>query len=424
MVQRCRLDRVVISDSRAITRTASRNLQRLMRLAIPLLVIALCATAQRAATQEPMVDSSAILRQAKLLRANHQPDAAARVLDSFLSKNPEDADALTMLAQIRLDQGDVSTAKELLTKALASSPNSRTANITLGKLMLEEHRDPEAMDRFETVLAVSLEDKDAREGELAAASELAMSARREDHPEAALKVLEHARIKLPDDPKLLLDLGIEAMEMGLLPEAADSLQAARKLDESDPDILYALGRLEMEQQHLQAAEKDLRAYLAKRPKDASAHFGLGKVLAVQQRSAEARVEFDSSIQLQPAQTESYYELGQLELEVQHDAQAAPLFQKVLARDPTHGGALTGMGVIAFRDKNYAQAEQYLARAEKTAPNYQPSHYYRGLVLARLGQKEESQRELQIATELDRKQEGPPGSADSAPESRTPIATPK
>jgi tetratricopeptide (TPR) repeat protein len=290
--------------------------------------------------------------------------------------------------------------------------------------MLEEHRDPEAMDRFETVLAIDLKDKEAREGELAAATDLAMSARRENHPDAALKVLEHARTKLPDDSKLLLDLGIQATEMGLLPEAMDSLQSARKLDASDPDILYALARLEMVEQHLQAAEADLRAYLAKRPEDASAHFGLGKVLEVAQRTTEARAEFERSIQLQPAQTESYYELGQLELEVQHDAQAAPFFQKVLARDATHGGALTGMGIIAFRSKDYAQAEQYLSRAEKTDPNYQPAHYYRGLALAHLGQKDESQRELQLAAELDRKQQGPPGAVNGAAESGTTNASPR
>jgi tetratricopeptide (TPR) repeat protein len=290
--------------------------------------------------------------------------------------------------------------------------------------MLEEHRDPEAMDRFETVLAIDLKDKEAREGELAAATDLAMSARRENHPDAALKVLEHARTKLPNDSKLLLDLGIQATEMGLLPEAMDSLQSARKLDASDPDILYALARLEMVEQHLQAAEADLRAYLAKRPEDASAHFGLGKVLEVAQRTTEARAEFERSIQLQPAQTESYYELGQLELEVQHDAQAAPFFQKVLARDATHGGALTGMGIIAFRSKDYAQAEQYLSRAEKTDPNYQPAHYYRGLALAHLGQKDESQRELQLAAELDRKQHGPPGAVNGAAESGTTNASPR
>jgi tetratricopeptide (TPR) repeat protein len=396
-----------------------------MRVAVSLLTIAPFAMMQRGAAQESAVDTAAVLRQAKLLRAHHQAEAAARVLSSFLSKNPEDADALTLLAQIRLEQGDASTAKDLLTRALASSPNSPAANITLGKLMLEEHHDPEAMDRFETVLAIDLRDKDARKGELAAATELAMSARSANHQDAALKVLEHARTKLPDDPKLLLDYGIQATEMGLLPEANESLQAARKLDANNPEILYALGRLELLEQHLQAAEADLRAYLAKHPEDASAHFGLGKVLELAQRTTEARAEFERSIQLEPAQTESYYELGQIELELQHDSQAAPLFEKVLARDATHGGALTGMGIIAFRSKDYAQAQQYLARAEKTAPSYEPAHYFRGLALARLGQKDESQHELQIAAELDRKQQGPPGAAaDGTSESGTTSAPPR
>ncbi|HEY1576501.1 MAG TPA: tetratricopeptide repeat protein [Terracidiphilus sp.] len=395
-----------------------------MRVAVPLLTIALFAIAHRGGAQESAVNNAAVLRQARLLRAHHQPEAASRILSSFLSKDPENADALALLAQMRLDQGDVSMAKELLTRALASSPNSPAANITMGKLMLEEHRNPEAMDRFETVLGIDLRNNDARTGELAAATELAISARRENRQDAALKVLEHARAKLPDDPKLLLNLGIQATEMGLLPEANDSLLAAQKLDPTDPEILYALGHLEMQQQHLQAAEADLRAYLVKRPGDASAHFGLGKVLEVGQRTSDARAEFEHSIQLQPAQTESYYELGQMELEMQHDAQAAALFQKVLTRDATHGGALTGMGILAFRTRDYAQAEQYLARAEKTAPDYQPAHYYRGLTLARIGQKDESQRELQVAAELDREQEGPPGAVDGTSESGTTNAPPR
>ena len=53
---------------------------------------------------------------------------------------------------------------------------------------------------------------------------------------------------------------------------------------------------------------------------------------------------------------------------------ASLFRKALERDPTHGGALTGMGIRSFRARDYAKAEQYLAAAEKTAPDYGPAHY--------------------------------------------------
>ena len=112
------------------------------------------------------------------------------------------------------------------------------------------------------------------------------------------------------------------------------------------------------------------------------------------RSEDAHREFEESIQLQPQQTESYYQLGQLALEAHQDEQAKPLFERVLARDANHAGALTGLGELAFRAKDYAAAEQLLARAEKADPSYARPHYYRGLSLARLGRKEEAQQELQ------------------------------
>lgn len=387
-----------------------------------ILAVLLSFAAPGRAFQAPAAESAAALSQARALLTRHQDQAANRLLSSYLSSHPADVDALTLLAQIHLRQSDPAAAKELLLKALTVSPNAPLPNKVLGQLLLEEDHAPEAMDRFETVLAIDPRDHEARQGELKAVTQLAITARRANRPDAALQALEHARSRLPDDPELLLELGIQATELGQMPEAADALNQARKLDPKNLDVLYALARLETELQHMPAAEADLRAYLAERPNDASAHYGLGHIFAMQQRTAEARAEFERSIQLQPVQTESYYQLGQLELDVQHDAQAEPLFQKVLARDPTHGGALTGMGILAFRQKNYAIAEQYLFRAEETAPDYQPAHYYRGLALARLGQKEESQRELQLATELDRKQQGPPGALTGDPGNAAP-ATP-
>jgi Flp pilus assembly protein TadD len=147
------------------------------------------------------------------------------------------------------------------------------------------------------------------------------------------------------------------------------------------------------------AEADLRAYLRARPNDASAHFGLGHILAMEQRADAARAEFERSIALQPVQTESYYQIGKIELDAHHDAKAESLFLKTLDRDPSHGGALAGMGMLAFRDKEYIKAEEYLAAAEKASPHYGPAHYYRGLALARLGRKDEADSELRTATEL-------------------------
>jgi tetratricopeptide (TPR) repeat protein len=75
------------------------------------------------------------------------------------------------------------------------------------------------------------------------------------------------------------------------------------------------------------------------------------------------------------------------------------FHRVLARDGRHGGALAGSGQALFREKRYDEALEYLRRAIAAAPDYQPGHYYLGLTLSRLGQKEESDRELLAAQKL-------------------------
>jgi tetratricopeptide (TPR) repeat protein len=343
--------------------------------------------------------ASTVLAKARQLRASHQPQAAESLLRPYLAAHPNDPEALTLLGQLRIDQGDPTGAEKQLLSALATSPNSIAANLAMGDLLFSMHRNPEAMDRFETVLAIARDNSNARHGEVAAATELALTARRSGHPEVAFEVLQHASTKLPDDPDLLLELGIQATELYLYPAAEEALNTARNLRPRDPVILYALARMETERQHLQAAETDFRAYLAAQPNDASAHFGLGRVLAMLQRTAEARTEFERSIQLQPVQTESYYQIGQIELDAHQDAKADALFHKALERDPTHGGSLTGLGVLAFRVKDYVKAEQYLAAAEKTAPNYGPAHYYRGLALVHLGRKDEGDAELREATKL-------------------------
>jgi tetratricopeptide (TPR) repeat protein len=381
------------------------------RLSVSLVVTMFACIAIGLQAQEPPA-AATVLDKARELRASHQPQAAESLLRPYLAAYPNDPEALTLLGQLRIDQGDQPGAEKQLLSALTASPNSIAANLAMGGLLLSMHRNPEAMDRFETVLAIDRANPNARHGELAAATELALTARRSGHPDVAYEVLQHARRKLPDDPDLLLELGIQATELYLYPAAEEALNAARNLRPSDPGTLYALARMETERQHLQAAEADFRVYLVAQPNDASAHYGLGHVLAMQQRTAEARAEFERSIQLQPVQTESYYQIGQIELEAHEDAKAEALFRRVLERDPAHGGSLTGLGVLAFRAKDYVKAEQYLAAAEKSAPSYGPAHYYRGLALAHLGRKDEGDAELREATRLG---SANPSAAQTAPQ---------
>lgn len=359
---------------------------RIFRFLLPLVFAGLQTAAQ--------TQTNPILVRAEHLRLQHKTAEAAASLRPYTEQHPDDVSALILLGNTLLDLHETEEAGLAFSRALAVEPNSIPANLAAGNLLLSQHRDPEAMDRFETILAQDSHAVAARKGEVAAATELAVSCRRDNHPDGALAALRHACEKLPDSPDLQLDRGLQAFELGQLAEGDEALHAAQKLDPANPTILYALARLETEQQKMPEAERNYKAYLAARPNDATAHYGLGYVYAALLQSEDARREFEASIHIQPQQTEAYYQLGQIALDAHHDNEAKPLFERVLVRDPNHAGALTGLGELAFRGKDYSTAEQLLAHAEKSDPTYTRPHYYRGLSLARLGRNEEAQQELQ------------------------------
>ncbi len=287
-----------------------------------------------------------------------------------------------------------------------ASADAPSDNLKLGNMLLSQHRYPEAMEHYEAILSLNMHDEEARRNELAASVALALQARREGNQEAALGCLQHAREYLPDDPTLLTDLGIQAQFVHQLPLAQEVLVNALKLKPGDLTATYALARVETDRQQFPSAEAHMREYLQAKPDDATAHFGLGHLLYMEQRLEEARTEFQTSIELQPAQSESYYQLGQMDLDAHRDAESRLLFEKTLKRDAHHGGALTGMGIVSYRAKEFAIARDQLMAAVQSSPDYQPAHYYLGLTLARLGDKEASDRELTLATQLAAAQQAP------------------
>jgi tetratricopeptide (TPR) repeat protein len=248
----------------------------------------------------------------------------------------------------------------------------------------------QARDLFEQVLQSDPKNTEGQEGMSSTTERLALNDRIADRMDDALADLLRAQKVEPDDLRVLYDLGVQEDAMGLY---------ASSLEPDEPSVLYARARVKLDLGQLDAAQQDMQAYLKARPLDASAHFGLGHIYLQGLQFDKAAEEFRQCLTIQPQQTEGYYELGQTELEQDQFQAAIEQFQKTLARDPQHGGALAGMGIAYFKLKQYQQAEEWLVKATKSAPDYQPGHYYLGLTLARLGKVDESRRELEVAAAL-------------------------
>lgn len=260
-----------------------------------------------------------------------------------------------------------------------------------------------AMRAFERVLTTDPANVAARRGEVKAAIAQALSQRDAGKMDAALATLLRAKEYVPNDPILLMDFGIQADSMRIFRDADAALRKAHQVAPSNAEVLYALAHVELDEQKMPQAEADLRAYLRMRPGDASAWYGLGHLLHMMMRDDEAKRELERSLAVQPHQTESWYELGEIALDRHQNVEATKDFEKVLQRDPVHGGALTGMGILAFHAKDYASAARYLSQAVVQAPDYPAAHRFYAMVLTRMGKKQQAMQEEERARTLTKNQ---------------------
>jgi tetratricopeptide (TPR) repeat protein len=295
--------------------------------------------------------------------------------------------------------GHLEEANELLSEEIQHKPQDVALLQELGSVQLSQQLYDDALNSFGSALSLQPDSRPAQSGEVRAAVADALLDRNAGNQDGALSCLLRAKKLVPDSVELLTDFGIQADSMELYKDADDALTQAHRLAPEDSRALLALAHVELDEQKMPEAEANLRAYLRIKPDDASAHYGLGHLLHMMVKNDEATQELERSIELRPQQTESYYELGEIALDQGQNDKAKKEFVIVLQADPRHGGALTGMGIIAYRNKQYPVAEGYFSKAVLYAPDYAPAHQFYAMTLARLGRQEESEREMAQARKL-------------------------
>jgi tetratricopeptide (TPR) repeat protein len=369
-------------------------MSRLPTLVLKCFAFGLLASALVAVAQMP----DALQSGRSLLEHGHVAEAS-HALEVYLQQHPGSADGWTLLGVARAQQNEPAKAEECFQKALAIEPHLTSAETNLGHLLLDQHRPSEALPYLSEALRSDSANSQLRDMLVSAAEGTALEQRAHGDREGALATLLSAKTEVPHSFPLLLDLSILEDELRLLRDADRDVHEARSIHPEDLKALYAEARIKMDLQDMPPAERDMRAYLKARPDDATAHYGLGRILQMTQQSDAAKAEFERSIALAPSQAESYYQIGQMALDHGNYIEAQQQCRKALEHDPKHGGALTALGTAAFRLKQYDEAVQSLQAAIAVAPGYQPAHYYYGLALAKTGQKEASERELKVATQM-------------------------
>ena len=248
-----------------------------------------------------------------LLEHGHLADAT-HTLESLVRRHPGNSDAWTLLGIVQVQQDEPAKAEEYFRKALSIRPDLISAQINLGHLLLDEHRQSEALPYLTNALKSDTGNSQLRQTLVSAVEGTALQQRAHGDRDGALATLLSAKAEVPHNFPLLLDLSILEDELRLLRDADRDIHEARSIHPQDLKALYAEARVKMDLQDMVVAEQDMRAYLKARPEDATAHYGLGRILQITQRSDDAKAEFERSIALAPNQAESYYQIGQMALD--------------------------------------------------------------------------------------------------------------
>lgn len=179
-------------------------------------------------------------RKALALAAEHQQAGrwteAEQLYRELLRSDPQDVNALRLLAGCALHAGRNGEAERLLTRAVAQAPDYVEARLDLGRVFRDQHRLDEAIAQFEK--AAELEPGNYR-GQFLLASVLAPAARTYDAIEAYRKVLELR----PHYAGAWLGLGHTLKTVGQQEEAIEAYRECIRLKPGNGETYWSLANL-------------------------------------------------------------------------------------------------------------------------------------------------------------------------------------
>jgi len=224
--------------------------------------------------------------------------------------------------------------------------------------------------------AAMAEDTNARAYHL-----LAMSLERMGHTHKALVTYERAFELDPDDPDLLINLGLTAWALKMTAVAVEMFSRFIELKPDSPLGYNNLGTILCEMGDTPAAIATLRAALQRMPNQPVLWNALATVLAESGRAEEGIVFYKEAIRLAPGFPRAYHNLGFAYSHLGRLDEALEAYDNALARavDPTEimegchsrSVCLMGMGRLeeGFRDYEIRNSPRFRAYVQHvlTAP---------------------------------------------------------
>jgi len=374
-------------------------------------------------------NENAFMVVAGLLGRQQDKQAALEVMQRLVNTRPNDANALLALSNLALRAGVLDQAEQAIKRVTELKPDRMDVLIQQARILMMRGKGAEATGLLEKAVKNHPKDTALR----AAYARLLVDAKQMDKAFAQFKLVNKQD---PDEPDILLALGIVAVELSHVDDGEKYFLRLIELNRNfQSESSYYLGRIaeefrkdpdaaikwyskvEQSQRYLEAQIR-IAFLLAKKgdvdrargqlsaisPQDPGQvlriYLADGQILRDAGRPQEAIDVFTAALDELPDNTDILYARAMTaERMGQIDATEKDLRQ-ILVREPDHFDALNALGyVLADRTGRYDEALTYIKRAL----DLRPDSYYvldsMGWVQYRLGHNQEAVTYLRRALDL-------------------------
>ncbi len=320
-----------------------------------------------------------------------EPGEMMDILEPALAQQPHNARLLALAGQAALQEGDMETGRQYLTKAVTKQPGDSSLRAQLAMLYLAEGNDAQAIEELER--AVESGKAPGREQSM-----LALTYLKQKNFDEALRVAQDLVTVNPDSAYAQNLLGVILGAKSDIRQAKDAFAEALQLDPDFSPAALNLVRFDVQEGRLDHARERLDELVRHNRNNVSAMLALAQ-LADAENDREQAVEWlekarsvDSKAMAPRLVLTRYYSrMGELD-------RAREIAREVVAIDSRNPLALMALGRVEIGSQDYKAAVSAFEKAVEEAPNVS-SFYSLGVAQFRANDDAAARNSLKQALKL-------------------------
>jgi putative PEP-CTERM system TPR-repeat lipoprotein len=307
--------------------------------------------------------ASKLLAQVQLKGA--QPGAATATLAPLLKDGSQDAHLLALAGQSSIQGNDYAKATEYFAKASALAPDNAALHTSLGLSSLGQGDEAKGISQLET--AATLDPKSSNAGMALIQAEASLK-----HYDKALAAADALEKTHPNDARLHNVKGGVYLAKGDPVKARASFEKAATLDPKALAPVANLAELDLQDKKPDAAKKRFEAFLAANPKNATAMAALAQVAIAQGQPAQATQWLEKASAENPDALAPALKLGGHYLAIKEPQKALTLARKFQSANASNPALLDLLGQAQIATKEAAGALETYSKLVNVLPKSAPA----------------------------------------------------